>query len=154
MGSGALPTVQMTLGGRMCTTPSHAVPVGLHYARENILDQLGTRIVRTWLRDTWGVWSRDDHSIVIASGFSAVQEGCVLAQELEHVWAGDIDCGSQIRSIRQERSADLAAVRKLIAISDLAEVTQWVSDIPTAAAELHAPEGLLEVRINDLRREG
>ncbi|MEU0942531.1 hypothetical protein ABZ379_07000 [Streptomyces canus] len=138
----------------MCTTPSHGVPAGLHCAREDILDQLGTRIVRTWLRDTWGVWSCDDHSIVIASGFSAVQEGCVLAQGLEHVWAGDIDCGNQIRSIRQERRADLAAVRKLIAISDLAEVAQWASGIPTAAAELHATERLFEVRINDLRREG
>jgi Zn-dependent peptidase ImmA (M78 family) len=138
----------------MSGTPSLAVPAGLHYAPEDILDQLGTRIVYTWLRDTWGVWSRDDHSIVIASGVSAAQEGCVLAHELEHVWAGDIGCGSQIRSIRQERRADPAAARKLMAISDLAEVAQWVSDIPTAAAELHVTERLLEVRLNDLRGEG
>ncbi|MFG3134572.1 ImmA/IrrE family metallo-endopeptidase [Streptomyces tendae] len=95
----------------MSTTPSPAVPAGLHYAPEGILDQLGNRIVHTWLRDTW---ARDDHSIVIASRLSAVQEGCVIAHELEHGWAGDINCRNQIRSTRQERRADLAAARKLI----------------------------------------
>lgn len=85
---------------------------------------------------------------------SALRERCVLAHELEHVWAGDIDCGNQIRLIRQERRADLAAARKLIAISDLAEVAQWASDILTAAAELHVTERLLEVRLDDLRGEG
>ncbi|WP_405776265.1 hypothetical protein [Streptomyces sp. NBC_01538] len=69
-------------------------------------------------------------------------------------WAGGIDCGNQLRSIRQERRADLAAAHKLIGISDLAEVAQWASDIPTTAAELHVTERLLEVRVNDLRGEG
>ncbi|MFB7596536.1 ImmA/IrrE family metallo-endopeptidase [Streptomyces sp. NPDC056160] len=137
----------------MFTTPSLAVPAGLHYAPEDILDQLGTRIVRTWLRDTWGIWSRDDHSIVIASGLGAAQKGCVLAHELEHALAGDIDCGNRSWSIRQERRADVAAACKLIAISDFAEVAQWAPDIYTAAGELMVTERLLEVRLNDLRGE-
>ncbi|MEU9601618.1 ImmA/IrrE family metallo-endopeptidase [Streptomyces sp. NPDC048109] len=135
----------------MSTTPSPAVPAGPHYAPEGILDQLGNRIVHTWLRDTW---ARDDHSIVIASRLSAVQEGCVIAHELEHGWAGDINCRNQIRSTRQERRADLAAARKLITTSGLAEVAQWASGICTAASELMVTERLLEVRLNDLRREG
>ncbi|MFI8091560.1 ImmA/IrrE family metallo-endopeptidase [Streptomyces sp. NPDC086080] len=134
----------------MSTTPNLAVPAGLHYAPKGILDQHGLRIIHTWLRDTW---SRDDHSIAIPSGLSAVQEGCVLAHELEHVWAGDINCRNQIRSTRQERRADLAAARKLIAISGLVEVAQWASDICTAASELMVTERLLEVRLNDLRGE-
>lgn len=127
---------------------------GLHYAPALILEQLGIVIVRTWLRDTWGAWSRDHRSVVIASGLSAVQERCVLAHELEHVLADDVDCGDRVASLRQERRADREAARKLIAISDLAEVAQWAPDTQTAAAELQVTERLLEVRLNDLRGEG
>ncbi|MEU3620651.1 ImmA/IrrE family metallo-endopeptidase [Streptomyces sp. NPDC006872] len=130
------------------------VSAGLHYAPAVILDQLGIVVVRTWLRDTWGAWSRDRQRIVIASGLSAVQERCVLAHELEHVYADDADCNSPVERIRQERRADLEAARKLIAISDLAEVAQWAADTYTAAAELRVTERLLEVRLNDLRGEG
>jgi Zn-dependent peptidase ImmA (M78 family) len=145
----------MTLGVRMPTTPLLVTaPAGLRYAPADILDQLGIPIVRTWLRDTWGAWSREHQSVVIASGLSAVQERCVLAHELEHVWADDSDCGNQTQSIRQERRADLGAARKLIAISDLAEVAQWAPDAHTAAGELMVTERLLEVRLNDLRGEG
>lgn len=127
---------------------------GLHYAPAAILDDLGILVVRTWLRDTWGAWSRDRRRIVIASGLSAVQERCVLAHELEHVYADDTDCVSLEGRIRQERRADLEASRKLIAISDLAEVAQWAPDTYTAAAELRVTERFLEVRLNDLRGEG
>lgn len=130
------------------------VSAGLHYAPADILDQLGIPVVRTWLRDTWGAWSRDAGRIVVASGLSPVQERCVLAHELEHIWADDVDCGNRIASVRQERRADLEAARKLIAISDLAEIAQWAPDTHTAAGELMVTERLLEVRLNDLRGEG
>ncbi|MGA5330993.1 ImmA/IrrE family metallo-endopeptidase [Streptomyces griseoincarnatus] len=130
------------------------VQAGLHYAPAVILEHLGVTIVRTWLRDTWGAWSREHRSVVIASGLSHVQERCVLAHELEHVLADDVDCGDRITSIRQERLADREAARKLIAISDLAEVAQWTTDLHSAAAELQVTERLLEVRLNDLRGEG
>ncbi|WP_185932513.1 ImmA/IrrE family metallo-endopeptidase [Streptomyces sp. WAC 01325] len=128
--------------------------LGLHYAPDAILEQLGIPVVRTWLRDTWGAWSRDHRKIVIASGLSPVQERCVLAHELEHFYAEDDDCNGYIGTVRQERRADLEAARKLVAISDLAEVAQWTSDLHTAAAELRVTERLLEVRLNDLRGEG
>ncbi|MDX3455102.1 ImmA/IrrE family metallo-endopeptidase [Streptomyces sp. ME02-8801-2C] len=128
---------------------------GLHYAPALELEQLGIRVVRTWLRDTWGAWSRERRDvIVVASGLSEVQERCVLAHELEHVLADDADCDGRLASVRQERRADLEAARKLVAISDLAEVAQWANDIHTAAAELRVTERLLEVRLTDLRGEG
>lgn len=129
-------------------------PAGLHYAPADVLDQLGIPVIRTWLRDTWGAWSRKHRTVVLAEGLSAVQERCVLAHELEHIWADDIDCGNQIASVRQERRADLEASRKLIAISDLAEVAQWAPDTNAAASELMVTERLLEVRLNDLKGEG
>ncbi|MFF3310542.1 ImmA/IrrE family metallo-endopeptidase [Streptomyces sp. NPDC002952] len=127
---------------------------GLHYAPAAILDDLGIVVIRTWLRDTWGAWCRDRRRIVIASGLSEVQERCVLAHELEHVYADDDDCISPVARIRQERRADLEASRKLVAISDLAEVAKWAGDPHTAAAELRVTERLLEVRLTDLRGEG
>jgi len=128
---------------------------GLHYAPAGVLEQLGIRVVRTWLRDTWGAWSRQARDVVvIASGLSPVQERCVLAHELEHVLADDPACDSYIASVRQERRADLEAARKLIAISDLAEVAQWAPDTQSAACELQVTERMLMVRLNDLRGEG
>ncbi|MFE4547561.1 ImmA/IrrE family metallo-endopeptidase [Streptomyces sp. NPDC056785] len=127
---------------------------GLRYAPAAILDDLGIAVIRTWLRDTWGAWSRTHRRIVIASGLSAVQERCVLAHELEHVYADDADCSNPLARVRQEQRADLEASRKLIAISDLAEVAQWAGDPHTAARELCVTERLLEVRLNDLRGEG
>ncbi|WP_405909613.1 ImmA/IrrE family metallo-endopeptidase [Streptomyces sp. NBC_00828] len=129
--------------------------VGLQYTPAVALDDLGIRVVRTWLRDTWGAWSREHRDVVVvASGLSAVQERCVLAHELEHVLADDTDCGGYIASIRQERRADIEAARKLVAISDLAEVAQWAPDIQSAAHELHVTERMLQVRLNDLKGEG
>lgn len=128
--------------------------IGLHYAPAAVLDQLGVAVARTWLRDTWGAWSRDRYRIVIASGLSAVQERCVLAHEVEHVLAGDSDCGNAALAIRQERRADLGAARKLVAISDLAEVAKWAPDVRSAAAELQVTERMLEVRLTDLKGEG
>lgn len=129
-------------------------PAGLHYAPARILDQLGIPVVRTWLRDTWGAWSREHRAVVIASGLSPVQERCVLAHELEHVWADDTDCGNRPQTVRQEQRADLEAVRKLIAISDLAAVAQWAPDLHTAAAELMVTERFLAIRLDDLEGEG
>ncbi|MFE7954448.1 ImmA/IrrE family metallo-endopeptidase [Streptomyces sp. NPDC057413] len=127
---------------------------GLNYDPVAVLEELGITIVRTWLRDTWGAWSREHRSVVIATGLSTVQERCVLAHELEHALAEDEGCGNQLTALRQERRADREAARKLIAISDLAEVAQWATDLFTAAAELRVTERLLEVRLNDLRGEG
>ncbi|WP_439947267.1 ImmA/IrrE family metallo-endopeptidase [Streptomyces sp. BBFR109] len=135
-------------------SPTQLIETGLHYAPADILDDLGIRVVHTWLRDTWGAWSRDRRTIVIASGLSPVQERCVLAHELEHVWADDSDCDDQIQTLRQERRADLEAARKLVAISDLAEVAQWAPDVYSAAGELRVTERLLQVRLHDLRGEG
>jgi Zn-dependent peptidase ImmA (M78 family) len=129
--------------------------VGLRYAPAVALEYLGIRVVRTWLRDTWGAWSQDKRDvIVVASGLSAVQERCVLAHELEHVLADDPACCGPVARVRQERHADLEAARKLVAISDLAEVAQWAPDMHTAACELQVTERLLQVRLNDLRGEG
>lgn len=136
------------------SSPTQLVETGLRYAPADLIDQLGIPVVRTWLRDTWGAWSRDRRTIVLASGLNAVQERCVLAHELEHFWADDGDCANQIESIRQERRADLEAARKLVAISDLADIAQWAPDIHSAARELMVTERLLEVRLNDLRGEG
>jgi Zn-dependent peptidase ImmA (M78 family) len=139
----------------MSVTPVlHLAQTGLHYSPAIALDQLGVAVVRTWLRDTWGAWSRDRRRIVLASGLSVVQERCVLAHEVEHVLADDVDCGNRQISIRQERSADLEAARKLVAISDLAEVAQWAPDVYAAAGELNVTERMLQVRLNDLKGEG
>lgn len=127
---------------------------GLDYAPAAILDDLGIVVTRTWLRDTWGAWSRGCGQIVIASGLSEVQERCVLAHELEHVFADDLECLDPVAAIRRERRADLEASRKLVAISDLAEVAQWAGDPYAAAAELRVTQRLFEVRLNDLRGEG
>lgn len=155
MRSGALPTRPKIPGVRMLTSSLLVTTsAGLHYAPADILDQLGIPVVRTWLRDTWGAWSRTAGKIVLATGLSTVQERCVLAHELEHVWADDTDCGNRLASVRQERRADIEASRKLIAISDLAEVAQWAPDIYTAASELMVTERLLEIRLNDLKGEG
>lgn len=130
------------------------VTAGLQYAPAAVLEELGIAIVRTWLRDTWGAWAPERRAVVVATGLSSTQERCVLAHELEHVLAHDLDCGNRIATMRQERRADREAARKLVAISDLAEVAQWAGDLHTAAAELHVTERLLEVRLNDLRGEG
>lgn len=128
---------------------------GLQYAPALALEHLGIRVVHTWLRDTWGAWSRERSDVVVvASGLSVVQERCVLAHELEHVLADDTECGGHIASIRQERRADLEAARKLVAISDLAQVAQWAPDVQSAACELQVTERILTVRLNDLRGEG
>lgn len=128
--------------------------MGLRYAPATILNDLGVRVIRTWLRDTWGAWSRENRTIVIASGLSVVQERCVLAHELEHVYADDRGCEELASTVRLERRIDRAAARKLVAISDLAEVAQWAPDLPTAAAELMVTERILTIRVNDLRGEG
>lgn len=128
--------------------------VGVSYAPDAILESLGIAVTRTWLRDTWGAWARDRRRIVIASGLSLVQERCVLAHELEHVLADDIDCAGRPMAVRQERRADLEAARKLVAISDLSAVARWAPDVYTAAAELNVTERMLQVRLNDLKGEG
>ncbi len=137
----------------MSVTPS-LLSAGLAYAPAVILDELGITIVHTWLRDTWGAWSPAKRVVVVASGLNPVQERCVLAHEVEHVLAEDTGCGNVIAIVRQERRADLEAARKLVAISDLAQVAQWTNDLHTAATELGVTERLLQVRLNDLRGEG
>lgn len=129
--------------------------VGLRYAPDLALEHLGIRVVRTWLRDTWAAWSREQRdTIVIASGLSVVQERCVLAHEIEHVLADDDACADRALAVRRERRADLEAARKLVAISDLAAVAQWAPDVQSAAHELQVTERMLTVRLNDLRGEG
>lgn len=128
--------------------------VGLAYTPAVLLDHLGVSVKRVWLRDTWGTWIRERQTIVLASGLSAVQERCVLAHELEHVLAEDIACGGSPFAVRLEREADREAARKLIAISDLAEVAQWAPDVHAAAAELNVTERMLQVRLADLKGEG
>lgn len=128
--------------------------VGLLYNPEITLDRLGIAVVRTWLRDTWAAWSAAQCTIVLASGLTRIQERCILAHEVEHVAAGDIDCSGRPLSVRQEIRADVRAARKLIAISDLAEIAQWADDAPSAAAELNVTERMLQVRLNDLAGEG
>jgi hypothetical protein len=128
--------------------------VGLRYNPENTLDRLGVTVVRTWLRDTWAAWSAPDRTVVLASGLTLVQERCILAHEVEHITAGDLDCSSRRLSIRQEHRADIGAARRLIAISDLAEIAQWAEDMSSAAMELIVTERMLQVRLNDLAGEG
>ncbi|WP_159073664.1 ImmA/IrrE family metallo-endopeptidase [Streptomyces sp. RTd22] len=128
--------------------------VGLAYRPTVVLDHLGIRVTRTWLRDTWGAWCSDRKTIVVASNLSPVQERCVLAHEVEHVLADDVTCGWGPLAVRLERAADREAARKLIAISDLAEVAQWAPDVHAAAEELQVTERMLQVRLHDLKGEG
>jgi hypothetical protein len=128
--------------------------VGLEYHPEVTLDRLGIRVVRTWLRDTWAAWSAPQRTVVLASGLSAIQERCILAHEVEHITAGDIDCSSRPIAVRQEQRADINASRRLIAISDLAATAQWADDVRLAAAELNVTERMLIVRLKDLAGEG
>lgn len=132
------------------------VQAGLAYKPAAVLDHLGVRVRRTWLRDTWGAWCRDRRTVVLATGLSYVQERCVLAHEVEHVLADDDLSGNLDRTLaaRVERRADREAARRLIAISDLAEVAQWAPDMHTAAAELAVTERMLGIRLNDLKGEG
>ncbi|WKX70067.1 ImmA/IrrE family metallo-endopeptidase [Streptomyces sp. XD-27] len=130
------------------------MPAGLEYEPAVVLEQLGIHIKHTWLRDTWGAWCPSLRTIVIASGLSAVQERCILAHELEHVLADDAGCAEGPLAIRLERAADRAAARKLVAISDLAEVAKWAPDVHTAAAKLRVTERMLRVRLDDLEGEG
>lgn len=131
----------------------HLANAGLLYSPTAVLDHLGVPVVRTWLRDTWGIWSRTHRKVVLASGLSAVQERCVLAHEVEHILADDVGCAGEA-AVRIERRADREAARKLIAISDLAPVAQWAPDIRTAAAELCVTERMLQIRLTDLDGEG
>jgi hypothetical protein len=128
--------------------------VGLQYNPEITLDRLGIAVVRIWLRDTWAAWSASNRTVVLASGLTRIQERCVLAHEVEHIAGGDFDCSNRRLSIRQERRADIGAARRLIAISDLAEIAQWADDVSTAALELNVTERMLQVRLNDLAGEG
>lgn len=152
---GALPTHVPSCKGSALLQPVHHVhQLGLQYAPADFLVQIGVRVVRTWLRDTWAAWSAVHGCVVLATGLSLVQERCVLAHEVEHILAGDLECASRPMTIRQERRADVEAARKLIAISDLAEVAQWAPDPRTAAAELSVTERMLRIRLNDLQGEG
>ncbi|PJN00857.1 hypothetical protein CG740_23425 [Streptomyces sp. CB01201] len=128
--------------------------MGTRYAPAEILEGLGIPVQRAWLRDTWGAWSEEKRCVVVAAGLSRVQERCVLAHELEHVLAHDAGCDGTLRTVRQERRADIEAARKLVAISDLAQVAQWAPDLFAAAAELDVTERLLQVRLSDLKGEG
>lgn len=134
--------------------PRFETRLGLEYNPEITLDQLGIRVIRIWLRDTWAAWSADDQTVVLASGLSVVQERCILAHEVEHIAAGDIDCSGRRLAIRQEHRADIRAARRLIAISDLAAIAQWASDVASAAAELNVTERMLQMRLDDLAGEG
>lgn len=129
-----------------------------HYSPRAILDNLGIRVVRTWMRDTWGLWLPDKMTVVLADGLSAVQERCTLAHEVEHVLAGDGTCGAstadlQLYAVRRERHADRLAARKLIGISDLAPAAHQGLSVEEVAAELDVTERLLMVRLNDLKGE-
>ncbi|MDJ1132431.1 ImmA/IrrE family metallo-endopeptidase [Streptomyces iconiensis] len=130
------------------------IETGRHYSPHHALDLLGVTVIRTWLRDTWGVWSHSRRKIVIASGLSTVQERCVLAHEVEHVLAGHDGCATGVLAVRQERDADLEAARKLVAISDLCEVAQWADEIRLAAHDLRVTERVLRIRLRDLEGEG
>lgn len=128
--------------------------VGREYDPEITIGHLGIVIVRTWLRDTWAAWSAPDRTIILASGLTRTQERCILAHEVEHVVAGDLDCSSRRLSIRQEHAADIRAARRLIAISDLAAIAQWADNVCSAAEELSVTERMLQVRLSDLAGEG
>ena len=143
--------------------PSAPEPLRLHhlprsYSPRAILDSLGVRVIRTWMRDTWGLWLPDKMTVVIADGISAVQERCTLAHEVEHVLAGDRSCGastaeSRLSAVQREQHADREAARKLVAISDLGRVAQRGLDRTDTAAELRVTERLLDIRLDDLKGE-
>ena len=123
-----------------------------------ILNALGIRVVRTWLRDTWGLWLPDRRTVVVAEGLSAVQERCTLAHEVEHILAGDGSCGtstgeSSLSALQREQRADREAARKLVGISDLARIAQRGLDVADTAAELRVTERLLMIRLDDLKGE-
>lgn len=129
-----------------------------HYSPRAILDSLGIRIVRTWLRDTWGLWLPDRRTVVVAEGLSAVQERCTLAHEVEHILNGDGCCGvstgeTPLSAVQREQRADREAARKLVGISDLARIAQCGLDLAGTAAELRVTERLLMIRLDDLKGE-
>lgn len=140
----------------------------MSYEPQQACADLGISVERMWLRDTWGAWVPQYQAIVLADGLSPIQERCVLAHELEHAIAQDaIGCGSgpyaerhaveasvSLIAVKQERRADQKASRKLIAISDLGEVAQWVDGLGAAAEELGVTERMLGIRLQDLEGEG
>lgn len=141
----------------------------MSYEPVKVCEQLGIRVRTLWLRDTWGAWAPQHRTIILAEGLTPIQRRCVLAHEVEHALAGDaIGCGSgpyaertsvrgqfSLVTIRQEKHADLQAARKLIAISDLAELAQWHSgEVPAVASELDVTERMLAIRLKDLQGEG
>lgn len=151
--------------------PTRRIPVGwrVSYEPDEECIQLGIRVRTLWLRDTWGAWAPQHRTIVLAEGLTPVQRRCVLAHEVEHAIADHATgCGSgpyaelsEVRrqfslvTIRQERHADLQAARKLIAISDLAELAQWFDgEVTAVAAELGVTERMLTIRLRDLQGEG
>jgi Zn-dependent peptidase ImmA (M78 family) len=128
------------------------------YSPQALLDHFGIRVVRTWLRDTWGMWLPDRMTVVVAEDLSPVQERCTLAHEVEHVLAGHPQCGPStdeppLSAIQREQHADLQAARKLVAVSDLARIAQRGLDLRATAAELAVTERLLAIRLNDLKGE-
>jgi Zn-dependent peptidase ImmA (M78 family) len=129
------------------------------YSPKRVLEQLGVAVVRVHLRDTWGAWSPLHRKVAVAEGLSAVQERCVLAHEVEHALADDLGCGVGLDAahplaLPQEQRADREAARKLIAISDLAEIARRTPELALAAAELEVTERMLCVRLQDLQGEG
>lgn len=141
------------------TVPIPATQSDRRYSPHCVLAQFGIRIVRAWLRDTWGLWLPEHQAVVVAEGISPVQERCTLAHEVEHVLAGDEGgCGVNPAGTGEDRAqveklADLRAARKLIAISDLASVAQRELSLSETAAELEVTERLLKIRLNDLKEE-
>jgi Zn-dependent peptidase ImmA (M78 family) len=141
------------------TVPIDAAEPDRHYSPHSVLKQLGIRIIRTWLRDTWGLWLPDRHAVVVAEGISEVQERCTLAHEVEHILANDQGaCGMKATGSEPERAEiehglDLRASRKLIAISDLGTVAPKQLSLSETAAELKVTERLLKIRLTDLKGE-
>lgn len=134
------------------TTPTR------YYSPRTILDALGISVIRTWLRDTWGLWLPDKMTVVVAEGISPVQERCTLAHEVEHILAGDGYCCSStddtsLSAVRREQRADLQAARKLVGISDLAPAAHRGLGLSEVAAELDVTERLLMIRLDDLKGE-
>lgn len=128
-----------------------------HYSPRSILDTLGVTVVRTWLRDTWGLWLPKEYTVVVAEGLSPVQERCTLAHEVEHILAGDGGCssadGTALAAVRREQAADRQAARKLVGISDLAPAAHRGLSVSEVAAELGVTERLVMVRLDDLKGE-
>lgn len=124
------------------------------YSPAALLGELGIPILSVWLRDTWGAWSPVHRKVVIAAGLTPIQTRCVLAHEVEHVLANDGGCGFGVLTERQERRADVEAARKLVPLSDLAEVAGQCPDRADAAALLGVTERMLTIRLTDLQGEG